>query len=201
MLDEQIHDGFSMLPNALSRCGKLTPKAMSIFVCLKSHAGTSNRTWLSHNTIARESRNSPSAVKTGLNELKQLGLVTWKGRIRPTDGGQTSNVYHLHDTREVLAGLLATTPQSVGDYQVEEPIEEKLLNSSSKGRALVRNVPSKDKPATETQLRLLKTLCEELSLDFSDHLTDAERDNLSRYDADVLFKELKAEKFKREHYG
>ena len=201
MLDEQIHDGFTMLPNALSRCGKLTPKAMSIFVCLKSHAGTSNRTWLSHNTIAKESRNSPSAVKTGLIELKQLGLVTWKGRIRPTDGGQTSNMYHLHDTREVLARLFTTTPQSLDDYQVEEPIEEKLLNSSSKGRAIVRNVPSKDKPATDTQIRLLKSLCEELSLDFGDHITASERDKLSRYDADVLFKELKAEKYKREYYG
>lgn len=201
MQDDQIHDGFSMMPNALSRCGKLTPKAMAIFICLKSHAGTTNRTWLSHSTIALESRNSPSAVKTGLNELKQLGLVTWKGRIRPTDGAQTSNMYYLHDTREVLARLLTTTPQSFEDYQVEQPIEEKLLNTSSKGRVIVRNVPSKDKPATDTQIRLLKSLCEELSLDFGDHITASELDNLSRYDADLLFKELKAEKFKREHYG
>jgi hypothetical protein len=196
MLDEQIQDGFSMMPNALSRCGKLTPKAMAIFVCLKSHAGTSNRTWLSHRTIAFESGNSPSAVKTGLQELKQLGLVTWKGRIRSTDGGQTSNMYHLHDTREVLGRLYQPSPQSFEDYQEEKPNEEKLLNSSSKGRAKVRNIPSREKPATEAQIALLSSLFDELSLNSSDHFTEKERENLSRYEADELIKELKIEKYR-----
>lgn len=194
-------EGFAMIPNSLERCGLLTPKAMSLYLCLKSHAGTSNRTWLSHKTIATESNNSQSAVKTGLNELRELGLVTWKGRLRPTDGRQTSNDYVLKDPSGVLVRLSKATPQPSEDYQEEQPLEEQLLNSSSKGRARVRNVPTDAKPATEKQLNLLEDLFEELNTDFESNLTAEERDYLSRYDADVLINELKTVKWKEDLYG
>lgn len=117
-------EGFAMIPNSLARCGLLTPKAMSLYLCLKSHAGTSNRTWLSHKTIATESNNSQSAVKTGLNELRELGLVTWKGRRWPIDGRQTSNDYVLKDPSGVLVRLSKATPQPSEDHQEEQPLEE-----------------------------------------------------------------------------
>lgn len=201
MAKNQTQNGFAMIPNLLARCGKLTPKAMAIYLCLKSHAGTSNRTWLNHKTIAREANVSLSTVKTGLNELRGLGLVSWKGRVRPTDGRQTSNNYVLHDSEVVLGRLFTTTHQSVESYQVEELFEEKILNSSSQGRARVRNSPSEDKPATAKQLELLSKLFEELNTDMDSNLTFEERCNLSRLDADLLIKELKTEKWKDEHYG
>jgi hypothetical protein len=80
-------------------------------------------------------------------------------------------------------------------------LEEQLLNSSSKGRARVRNVPTDAKPATEKQLNLLENLFEELNTDFESNLTAEERDYLSRYDADVLINELKTVKWKEDLYG
>lgn len=201
MSKKQSQTGFAMIPNSLARCGKLTPKAMVIFLCLKSHAGTSNRTWLNHKTISRESNISLSAVKTGLKELRDLGLVTWKGQIRLSDGRQTSNKYFLRDDQTVLSSLYTPTHQFSESYQIEEPIEEKLLNSSSKGRARVRNVPSKEMPATDKQFELLSTLFEELGSDLESNLDSEEIDQLSRYDADVLINELKTEKWKEEAYG
>ncbi len=196
-----MQTGFAMIPNTLARCGKLTPKAMAIFLCLKSHAGTSNRTWLNHKTISRESNVSLSAVKTGLKELRSLGLVTWKGQVRKSDGRQTSNNYVLRDDQTVLTSLLTPTHQLLESHQVEEPIEEKLLNSSSKGRARVRNVPSKEIPASDKQLELLSTLFEELGSDLEANLNTQDIDQLSRYEADVLINELKTEKWKEERYG
>lgn len=201
MAGNKKQNGFAMIPNALARCGKLTPKAMAIYVCLKSHAGSTNRTWLTHKSIAREANVSPSSVKTGLNELRDLGLVTWKARVRPTDGRQTSNNYALHDNEGVLGRLFTTTHQPAENYQVEEPVEEEQLNSSSKGRARVRNSPSDEKPATDKQLELISQIFEELGSDFDSNLSVDERNNLSRSDADVLINELKAMKWKEELYG
>jgi hypothetical protein len=126
--------------------------------------------------------------------------VSWKGRIRPSDGRQTSNNYVLHDNEVVLGRLLTPTHQSAETYQVEEPLEEELLNSSSKGRARVRNSPSEEKPATGKQIELLSRLFEELNTDIDSNLTLEERYNLSRYDADLLINELKSVKWKEEAY-
>lgn len=193
--------GFAMISNDLARCGKLTPKAMVTFVCLKSHAGTSNRTWPSHKKLALETNQSVSAVKEALKELKEVGLVSWKGRIRESDGRQTSNNYSIHDSPNVIARLSATTPQSSENHQVEEPLEEKQLNSSSKGRAKVRNVPSKERPATQKQLDLLSNIYIELGTDLESNLTFDQREDLSMYDADSLINELKRAKWKEEAYG
>jgi DNA-binding MarR family transcriptional regulator len=196
----KTNEGFAMIPNSLARCGLLTPKSMAIYLCLKSHAGTSNRTWLSHKTIGKESNVSPSAVKTGLNELRDLGLVTWKGRIRPSDGRQTTNNYVLPNVSMALGRLLETALQPSENYQVEEPFEEEGLNSSSDGRARIRNAPSRDKPATLKQMQLIECLFEELSMEIQAHMLADEQANLSRYDADALINELKTEKWKKEQY-
>ena len=193
-------EGFAMIPNSLARCGLLTPKALSIYLCLKSHAGTSNRTWLAHKTISKESNNSLSAVKSGLRELRALGLVEWKGRIRSSDGRQTSNDYILRDSAIVIRGLLQSAPQSSDAHQVEAPIEEQLLNSSSKGRAKVRNDPSPDLPATVEQIDLIESLYTEGGMHIEDHYSEVDIAQWSRLDAHELIQELKLDKWKAEAF-
>jgi hypothetical protein len=200
MTGKQSRAGFAMIPNSLARCGKLTPKAMAVYLCLKSHAGTSNRTWLAHKTISKESNVSETAVKSALRELNSLGLVTWKKRIRPTDGRQTTNDYLLHDSDSILGRLFPPGPQASETYQVEEPIEEELLNSSSKGRARVRNIPSADKPASDKQIELLRSLFIELNSDLESNIKTEELDRMSCLAADEWINELKREKWKAEHF-
>jgi hypothetical protein len=194
-------EGFAMVPNRIARCGALTPKAMVVYLCLKSHAGTSGRTWLGHTTISKESHLSKSAVKAGLNELRVLGLVSWKGRIRDSDGRQTTNDYRIHDSDAQLRSLFPTDPQSSHVHQVEEPSKEELLNSSFGKRARVRNEGRDDMPATSKQVSLIQILETELGIpewrmSSHDHLSQK-----SRREANDLIQELKIDKYKRELYG
>jgi hypothetical protein len=194
-------EGFAMVPNRIARCGALTPKAMVVYLCLKSHAGTSGRTWLGHTTISKESHLSKSAVKAGLNELRILGLVSWKGRIRDSDGRQTTNDYRIHDSDAHLRGLFPTAPQSSRVHQVEEPSKEELLNSSFKKRARVRNEGRDDMPATSKQVTLIQIL--ETELGTSEwQLTPIESlSQKSRKEADEIIQGLKIDKYKQELYG
>jgi hypothetical protein len=100
-----------------------------------------------------------------------------------------------------MGSLYRTAPQPPENYQEEEPLEEQLLNSSSKGRAKVRNVPSHEKPASNKQLELITVLFEEIDSDIAADLTAAAQEDLSRYDADNLIRELKVLKWRQELYG
>jgi hypothetical protein len=194
-------EGFAMVPNRIARCGALTPKAMVVYLCLKSHAGTSGRTWLGHTTISKESHLSKSAVKAGLNELRILGLVSWKGRIRDSDGRQTTNDYRIHDSDAHLRSLFPTDPQSSGVHQVEEPSKEELLNSSFKKRARVRNEGRDDMPATSKQVTLIQILETELGTSEWQMTSHDILSQKSRREANELIQELKINKYKKELYG
>ncbi len=122
--------GFAMIPNVIARSGRLNPNSLAVYVCLKSHAGTTNKTWVSHKTISKEIKLSVSAVKTALNQLKDVGLIDWQGRIRPTDGGMTSNDYRIFDSERHLARHFLAAPQSSKSYQEEEPIEEESIEKN-----------------------------------------------------------------------
>ena len=102
--------GFAMIPNVIARSGRLNPNSLAVYVCLKSHAGTTNKTWVSHKTISKEIKLSVSAVKTALNQLKEVGLIDWQGRIRPTDGRQTSNDYRIFDSERHLGRHFLAAP-------------------------------------------------------------------------------------------
>lgn len=194
-------EGFAMVPNRIARCGALTPKAMVVYLCLKSHAGTSGRTWLGHTTISKESHLSKSAVKAGLNELRILGLVSWKGRIRDSDGRQTTNDYRIHDSDAHLRSLFPTDPQSSGVHQVEEPSKEELLNSSFQKRARVRNEGRDDMPATSKQISLIQILETELGVSEWQLTSHDSLSQKSRREADEFIQELKIDKYKKELYG
>lgn len=83
----------------------VSQKALAVYVALKSRAGVNGRAWPSHQGLAKDTKLSVSAVKGALNELRESGLVSWKGRIRNSDGRQTSNDYKIHDDDASLARL------------------------------------------------------------------------------------------------
>ena len=199
-------NGFAMIPNVIARSGRLNPNSLAVYVCLKSHAGTTNKTWVSHKTISKEIKLSVSAVKTALNQLKEVGLIDWQGRIRPTDGGMTSNDYRIFDSERHLARHFLAAPQSSESYQEEEPIEEesieaKPLNTPLQKRGRKRNQPSDQEPATAKQFELIR----ELFIEHPDFLgtepTTQEFDQMSKADADYLINEIKVSKWKEEMYG
>jgi len=200
------HDGFAMIPNVIARSGRLNPNSLAVYVCLKSHAGTTNKTWVSHKTISKEIKLSVSAVKTALKQLREVGLIDWKGRIRPTDGRQTSNDYRILDSERHLGRLFPTTPQSSKSYQEEEPIEEesieeKPLNSPFPKRGRKRNQPSDQEPATAKQFELIRELFIEHPGYIGTEPTIQEFDQMSKADADYLITEIKVSKWKEEMYG
>jgi hypothetical protein len=199
-------DGFAMIPNVIARSGKLTPNALAVYVCLKSHAGTTNKTWVSHKTISKETKVSVSAVKTALKQLKEVGLIDWKGRTRPSDGRQTSNDYRILDSERHLGRLFPTTPQSSKSYQEEEPIEEesieeKPLNTPFPKRGRKRNQPSDQEPATAKQFELIRELFIEQPNFLGTEPTIQEFDQMSKADADYLINEIKVSKWKEQMYG
>jgi biotin operon repressor len=199
-------DGFAMIPNVIARSGKLTPNSLAVYVCLKSHAGTTNKTWVSHKTISKETKISVSAVKTALKQLKEVGLIDWKGRTRPSDGRRTSNDYRILDSERHLGRLFPTTPQSSKSYQEEEPIEEesideKPLNTPFPKLGRKRNQPSDQEPATAKQFELIRELFIEQPNYLGTEPTIQEFDQMSKADADYLINEIKVSKWKEEMYG
>jgi predicted ArsR family transcriptional regulator len=194
-------NGFAMIPNVIARSGRLNPNALAVYVCLKSHAGTTNKTWVSHKTISKEVKLSVSAVKTALKQLKEVGLIDWKRRIRPTDGRQTSNDYQILDSERHLARLFPTTPQSAGSYQEEESIEEESLNTPFPKRGRKRNQPSDQEPATAKQFELIRELFIEHPYFLGTEPTIQEFDQMSKADADYLISDIKVSKWKEEMYG
>ena len=199
-------NGFAMIPNVIARSGRLNPNSLAVYVCLKSHAGTTNKTWVSHKTISKETKISVSAVKTALKQLKEVGLIDWKRRIRPTDGRQTSNDYRIFDSERHLGRLFPTTPQSSKSYQEEEPIEEesieeKPLNTPFPKRGRKRNQPSDQEPATAKQFELISQLFIEHPDFLGTEPTIQEFDQMSKADADYLINEIKVSKWKEEMYG
>jgi hypothetical protein len=190
-----------MIPNVIARSGRLSPHAIAVFVCLKSHAGTSNRTWVSHKTISKETRTSVSRIKTALQELKEFGLINWKGRIRQSDGRQTSNNYQIFDSDKRLAGLFTATPQSLEGHQEEEKFEEESLNTSFVKRGRKRNQPSDQEPATERQCHLIRQLFIETPDFLGDEPTNYELSQMSKADADSVINEIKEWQWKERIYG
>lgn len=190
-----------MIPNVIARSGRLSPYAVAVFVCLKSHAGTTSRTWVSHKTISKETKISISRVKTALQELREFGLIDWKGRIRQSDGRQTSNDYRILDGEKRLARLFMASPKPLDGYQEEESLEEESLNTSFVKRGRKRNLPSDRDPATERQFHLIR----ELFLETPDFLgtepSNHEFMQMSKADADLLINDIKQWKWKEDMYG
>jgi hypothetical protein len=89
--------GWAAIPNWIVRDDSISGNAKLVYICLSSRTDRAGETWPSHALIAKEARLSASTVKVALNELRSLGLVSWKQQQNPA-GGLTSNRYFIHAT-------------------------------------------------------------------------------------------------------
>jgi hypothetical protein len=70
----------------------------------------------SHHDIAQGTGFGVTTVRKALEELREAGLVTWKGRARDRDRGRTSNAYYLTPT---VGGRTDLTPRD-GDWSGDQ---------------------------------------------------------------------------------
>jgi hypothetical protein len=85
--------GFAIVPNWMIRDTNISAYGIAVFVALASHSGPGG-IYPSHATLAAESRCSERKVRAALNELKDIGVITWTKRRDPKLG-QITNTYTL----------------------------------------------------------------------------------------------------------
>lgn len=85
--------GFAMIPNWMIRDTTISAYGIAVFAALASHSGRGG-IHPSHATLAAEARCSERKVRDALNELRDLGVITWNRRRDPRLG-QITNTYTL----------------------------------------------------------------------------------------------------------
>jgi len=86
--------GFAVVPRWLVEDTTISGAAKLTYLALSSRIDRQNIAWPSHKRLAAETGTSVSTVQRALRELQDLGVVTWRPRMRD-DSGQTSNEYRL----------------------------------------------------------------------------------------------------------
>lgn len=94
---EQEFQAFAAIPNWMVRDTSISGHAKLVYISLISRTSRTNASWPSHALIGAECGIGVTSVKTALNELKTLGLISWEKRTRE-DGGATSNMYFIQTT-------------------------------------------------------------------------------------------------------
>ena len=83
--------GFAAVPRWLQ--GRLTPQQLALFVALQWYADSDGFCWPSHPTLARDLQSSRRTVQRTLNQLREMGLVSWEERHDAK--GQLTNRYRV----------------------------------------------------------------------------------------------------------
>lgn len=96
---EPEFQAFAAIPNWMVRDTSISGHAKLVYISLMSRTSRTNASWPSHALIGRECGIGVTSVKSALNELKTLGLVSWEKRTRD-DGGATSNMYFIQTTQQ-----------------------------------------------------------------------------------------------------
>lgn len=73
---------------------------LALFIALKRFSGENNKCFPSLKKLAKVSRMSQRKVQETLKELEEKHIISIENRLR-TDGGDTSNLYTLHDYKEL----------------------------------------------------------------------------------------------------
>jgi hypothetical protein len=141
------------IPDSLIFCPEATPQAVRVYAALKSFKRGSfpSLAWLGDRLGA-----DIATIRRAIQLLDRLGYVTVEARFR-ADGGQTSNLYHLHDApldttrtpprrRASRRGIHATPPLSPArpqDFDLQEDlIQENQSQNTSRDLAL-RSLPTR----------------------------------------------------------
>jgi hypothetical protein len=81
----------------------LSDRAVRLYAALSSYSGLPG-IWPSRKTLGERLGCSPDTIDRAKNELIEAGWISSIGRVRPTDGGQTSNLYQLHQSATMRQG-------------------------------------------------------------------------------------------------
>jgi hypothetical protein len=90
--------GYAVIPRWLQRDPAVTIYAKAVYVALSSRADEHGVCWPSHAVIAEESSMGVRKVADALQELRDLGAVTWEQQVSGRSG-QQSNRYQVHAHR------------------------------------------------------------------------------------------------------
>lgn len=118
-------EGFAQMPRWLQRSKDVSPWAKLVYLALSSRMDKHGQAHPSHRLLAEECSCSIPTVKRALDELRQLGVITWAAR-RLDNESQTSNLYTVGVAAapsEVLAGAAPQVSQNRGQVsQIHPPV-------------------------------------------------------------------------------
>jgi DNA-binding MarR family transcriptional regulator len=115
----------------------ITAQAVRVYAMLARRANDEGATYPSHKSLADDTRCSVPTVKRAIRELEQIGAL--ERLVRPADGRQTSNDYHLFVTPRGVAGdppVRVTgdlPPRVMGD----PPVMKAIRNESQRNETLM----------------------------------------------------------------
>lgn len=91
---------FTMVYNDFIECPFLTTNEKMIFIALKKFSEKNSQCYPSIKKISRITQLSERTVRNTIKSLEQKHIIRIESRSRP-DGGTTSKLYTLYDTKEV----------------------------------------------------------------------------------------------------
>jgi len=148
--------GFGIIPNWLVRESDISAYALLTYIALSGRANKNGECWPSLRLVAREARCSQSTARRAIKELQRIGIIQVTGRVRKSDGGQTSNVYRVLVGRtnaplsDGQGPAFTETPQEQDTS--EQDISKKLKSTLTSGRV---SSHSSTVTASEAQIRFL----------------------------------------------
>lgn len=94
-----------------------------VYIYLKKFANSENQCFPSVKTLSKLTKISIHKIKDTLKELEEKGIITKENRTRP-DGGKNSNLYTLHDSKELWdAGSSEEVAAAIDEIEEKRMIE------------------------------------------------------------------------------
>lgn len=106
------------------------PYQITLYIYLKKFADENNQCFPSLKRLSKLTKMGISKVKTTLNELEEKGVIVKENRTKP-NGGATSNLYTLHDYKELWKA------ESVEQIKETVDIEELQLFELAKKKGYI----------------------------------------------------------------
>ncbi len=130
------------------------PYQITLYICLKKFANENNQCFPSLKKLVKVSRMSQRKVQETLKELEEKHIISIENRIR-TDGGKSSNLYTIHDYKELWKA------ESVEQIKEAVDIEELQLFelAKKKGYILTKEKGPTSEPTKVTDVSTQKKHC------------------------------------------
>lgn len=97
ILEPAFKHGFGVVPFVILRNPKIAPELKTLYLLILSYAWYEGLSWPGQKRLAMELGLSESTVRRQLNQLKNLGLLSWKQR-----GLNQTNLYTINQIPKIL---------------------------------------------------------------------------------------------------